>query len=104
MHAKSGNNCEVMGLMQGKVKGGMQLIILFEFILDTIFIMDVFGLPVQGTETRVNAGHDANEFMLNHMNACEQVNRMENICGWYHSHPGYGCWLGGIDVATQSLY
>jgi COP9 signalosome complex subunit 5 len=22
---------------------------------------------------------------------------------WYHSHPGYGCWLSGIDVATQML-
>jgi hypothetical protein len=21
--------------------------------------------------------------------------------GWYHSHPGYGCWLSGIDVGTQ---
>lgn len=23
--------------------------------------------------------------------------------GWYHSHPGYGCWLSGIDVSTQML-
>ncbi len=23
--------------------------------------------------------------------------------GWYHSHPGYGCWLSGIDVETQKL-
>ena len=21
--------------------------------------------------------------------------------GWYHSHPGYGCWLSGIDCTTQ---
>lgn len=27
--------------------------------------------------------------------------REENIVGWYHSHPGYGCWLSGIDVGTQ---
>lgn len=26
---------------------------------------------------------------------------MENVIGWYHSHPGYGCWLSGIDVGTQ---
>lgn len=26
---------------------------------------------------------------------------MENAIGWYHSHPGYGCWLSGIDVNTQ---
>ncbi len=24
------------------------------------------------------------------------------MVGWYHSHPGYGCWLSGIDCSTQS--
>lgn len=24
--------------------------------------------------------------------------------GWYHSHPGYGCWLSGIDVGTQVVF
>jgi COP9 signalosome complex subunit 5 len=28
----------------------------------------------------------------------------ENVIGWYHSHPGYGCWLSGIDVATEITY
>jgi len=28
---------------------------------------------------------------------------LENAIGWYHSHPGYGCWLSGIDVSTQML-
>ena len=26
------------------------------------------------------------------------------MCGWYHSHPSFGCWLSGIDVSTQMLY
>ena len=30
-----------------------------------------------------------------------KVSRLENAIGWYHSHPGYGCWLSGIDVNTQ---
>jgi len=30
-----------------------------------------------------------------------QAGRLENAIGWYHSHPGYGCWLSGIDVNTQ---
>lgn len=34
---------------------------------------------------------------------CFQVGRHENAIGWYHSHPGYGCWLSGIDVSTQML-
>jgi len=29
------------------------------------------------------------------------VGREQNIVGWYHSHPGFGCWLSGIDVRTQ---
>jgi COP9 signalosome complex subunit 5 len=66
--------------------------------------MDSFPLPVEGTETRVNAGTEANEFMCSHIDACEKVSRPENVCGWYHSHPGYGCWLSGIDVGTQTLY
>lgn len=32
-----------------------------------------------------------------------KVGRQENAIGWYHSHPGYGCWLSGIDVSTQML-
>ncbi|EFX73885.1 hypothetical protein DAPPUDRAFT_109433 [Daphnia pulex] len=50
---------------------------------NTMVVMDAFALPVEGTETRVN--------------------RLENAIGWYHSHPGYGCWLSGIDVSTQML-
>lgn len=33
----------------------------------------------------------------------QAVGRLENMVGWYHSHPGYGCWLSGIDVSTQSI-
>ena len=33
----------------------------------------------------------------------QAVGRQENMVGWYHSHPGYGCWLSGIDVGTQSI-
>lgn len=33
--------------------------------------------------------------------APQESGRPENLVGWYHSHPGYGCWLSGIDVGTQ---
>ena len=33
-----------------------------------------------------------------------EVERHEMVIGWYHSHPGYGCWLSGIDVSTQKLH
>ena len=71
---------------------------------DTIVITDAFGLPVEGTETRVNAQEDANEYMIQYLQSSrDQGSRQENVVGWYHSHPGYGCWLSGIDVDTQKL-
>ncbi|KAH9983159.1 Mov34-domain-containing protein [Russula compacta] len=89
IHARSGVPWEIMGLMQGKVVG------------HSIVIMDSFALPVQGTETRVNAANEANEYMVQYIQESEKVGRLENAIGWYHSHPGYGCWLSGIDVNTQ---
>lgn len=185
MHARSGGELEVMGVMQGKVLG------------DTFVVMDAFPLPVEGTETRVNAQSEAYEYMVDFLETnrvrggpswgwqfrfvwrvcsgggglremslragpfrntgthedcahpaegpiqgppapppsadvwsrfdtplrpaaaahfpptiawhdlpaalpCRQASgREENIVGWYHSHPGYGCWLSGIDVGTQ---
>lgn len=91
MHCQSGVPNEVMGVMQGKIEG------------DTFFVMDSFPLPVEGTETRVNAASEANEFMVDFVSTAERVGRSENVVGWYHSHPGYGCWLSGIDVSTQAL-
>jgi len=39
--------------------------------------------------------------MVGYLEACRAAEKMENAVGWYHSHPGYGCWLSGIDVSTQ---
>jgi len=91
MHARSGGTIEVMGLMLGKVEG------------DTMIVMDSFALPVEGSETRVNAQAEGYEYMVEYLNIIRQVGRLENALGWYHSHPGYGCWLSGIDVSTQML-
>lgn len=65
--------------------------------------MDAFALPVEGTETRVNAQSQAYEYMTAYIESASEVGRLENAIGWYHSHPGYGCWLSGIDVSTQML-
>lgn len=89
MHARSGGSIEVMGLMQGKILG------------DTFIVTDAFRLPVEGTETRVNASDQANEYVVQYLTSCRENGRADNAVGWYHSHPGYGCWLSGIDVDTQ---
>lgn len=91
MHARSGGHLEIMGLVQGKVDS------------NTLIVMDSFALPVEGTETRVNAQAQAYEYMTTYTDSCENVGRMDKVVGWYHSHPGYGCWLSGIDVSTQAL-
>ncbi|XP_047126909.1 COP9 signalosome complex subunit 5 isoform X1 [Hydra vulgaris] len=92
MHARSGGNIEIMGLMLGKVDG------------NTMIVMDSFALPVEGTETRVNAQAEGYEYMTQYVESSKMVGRLENAIGWYHSHPGYGCWLSGIDVNTQMLH
>lgn len=91
MHAKSGGNLEIMGMLQGKLAG------------DTFIVLDAYALPVEGTETRVNAHSEANEYMVDFGETSKAVGRLENVVGWYHSHPGYGCWLSGIDCTTQMV-
>lgn len=70
VHARSGGTIEVMGLMQGKVEG------------DTMIIMDAFALPVEGTETRVNAQADAYEYMVQY----SQTNKQVDLLSWIHFH------------------
>lgn len=50
-----------MGLMQGKTDG------------DAIIVMDAFALPVEGTETRVNAQADAYEYMVEYSQTTKEV-------------------------------
>ena len=51
-------------MMQGKVIG------------NSVVIMDSFALPVQGTETRVNAANEANEYMVEYIQKSEKVRPM----------------------------
>jgi len=95
MHAARGGDIEVMGILQGKVVGR------------GLVVLDAFALPVEGTETRVNAQAEANEFLIDWLETGAAPGgagsgHPEHAVGWYHSHPGYGCWLSGVDVATQA--
>lgn len=60
-HARSGGTIEIMGVMQGKIDG------------DTFIVMDAYALPVEGTETRVNAQADAYEYMVDYSQTNKQV-------------------------------
>ena len=48
-------------MMQGKVVG------------TSLVIVDSFALPVQGTETRVNAANEANEHMVQYIESSGRV-------------------------------
>ena len=69
MHARSGSNNEVMGLMLGKIdpddpRG------------PTMVVLDAFALPVEGTETRVNAQADAYEYMVEFLSQAKESGRL----------------------------
>lgn len=88
-HSIEGGNIEVMGMLLGNISD------------ETIIVKNCYALPVEGTETRVNAQIESYEYMVQYLNIL--ADRDLNIVGWYHSHPGYGCWLSGIDIQTQKL-
>ena len=77
-----------MGLMLG------------EFVDDfTVKVVDVFAMPQSGTSVSVESVDPA--FQAKMLELLAQTNRTEMVVGWYHSHPGFGCWLSSVDVNTQ---
>ena len=41
-------------------------------------------------------------FQAKMLDMLKQTGRPEMVVGWYHSHPGFGCWLSGI-LSTLGL-
>lgn len=90
-HGRAGVPMEVMGLMLG------------ELIDDyTIQVVDVFAMPQSGTGVSVEAVDPV--FQTKMLAMLKQTNRSQVVVGWYHSHPGFGCWLSGVDVNTQQSF
>ena len=89
-HGRAGVPMEVMGLMLGS------------FIDEyTTKVVDVFAMPQSGTGVSVEAVDPV--FQTRMLEMLQQTDRAENVVGWYHSHPGFGCWLSGVDVNTQQV-
>ncbi|KAJ2128432.1 multicatalytic endopeptidase, partial [Coemansia sp. RSA 678] len=90
-HGRAGVPMEVMGLMLG------------EFIDDyTVRVVDVFAMPQSGTGVSVEAIDEAYQAAM--MEMLKQTGRAESVVGWYHSHPGFGCWLSSVDIGTQQAF
>lgn len=90
-HGRAGVPMEVMGLMLG------------QFVDDyTINCVDVFAMPQSGTTVSVESVDHA--FQTKMLEMLKQTGRPEMVVGWYHSHPGFGCWLSSTDINTQSSF
>ncbi|KAJ2058277.1 multicatalytic endopeptidase [Coemansia aciculifera] len=90
-HGRAGVPMEVMGLMLG------------EFIDEyTVRVVDVFAMPQSGTGVSVEAIDEAYQAAM--MEMLKQTGRAESVVGWYHSHPGFGCWLSNVDISTQQAF
>jgi 26S proteasome regulatory subunit N11 len=90
-HGKAGIPLEVMGNMMG------------DYIDDyTVKCVDVFAMPQSGTETTIEAIDEAFQAKMSEM--LRQTGRNEIVVGWYHSHPGFGCFLSSVDVNTQKSF
>lgn len=90
-HGRAGVPLEVMGLMLG------------DFVDDyTVRVTDVFAMPQSGTGVSVEAVDPVYQTKM--MEMLNQTGRNEMVVGWYHSHPGFGCWLSGVDMNTQQSF
>ena len=90
-HGRAGVPMEVMGLLLGDAVDDY-----------TIVVKDVFAMPQSGTGVSVEAVDPV--FQKDMLEMLKQTGRMENVIGWYHSHPGFGCWLSNTDEQTQMSF
>ena len=94
-HAIRGGKFEICGYLMGFARDGV------------FYVLDAVELPLIGTDSRVEIagqmGDNAHLYSMNYLDLMEKVGRGHKYVGWYHSHPGFGCWLSGIDCNTQKL-
>ncbi|KAL6559218.1 multicatalytic endopeptidase [Orobanche hederae] len=77
-HGRAGVPMEVMGLI----------------------LVDVFAMPQIGTGVSVEAVDHVSRLICRSRPAFIP----EMVVVWYHSHPGFGCWLSGSDINTQQKH
>lgn len=90
-HAQAGldNKKEIMGLMIGTIyrdDNGEYAVV--DRIATTDLIADAYSVKF-----------DKGSF--DKMFETMDIGEGECIVGWYHSHPGYGCFMSPTDIATQ---
>ncbi len=90
-HADAGylENKEVMGLMMGTIYK--------DDIGRYVVVTDAVTSGLDSDETNVRFDRESIEDLFRNMDFSE--GRM--VVGWYHSHPGFGCYLSDTDIRTH---
>jgi len=80
---------EVIGLLAGRIENGN----------DIVYIEDAYPM---GHGTALNA--EIKDYK-NYVRAFKEIKKKGLfICGWYHSHPSYSCFMSEDDMGTQARY
>ncbi len=80
---------EVIGLLAGRIEKDN----------DIVFIEDAYPM---GHGTALNA--EIKDYK-NYVRAFKEIKKKGLfICGWYHSHPSYSCFMSEDDMGTQARY
>lgn len=90
-HCSRGVPIEVMGLCIGRFVDAY-----------TVYVQDVFTMPQVGASDHVESIDDA--YQVKMIDQLEKVGIKEKVVGWFHSHPGYHCWLSGVDQNMQKSF
>lgn len=70
-------------------------------VTSQVSVVDVFAMPQSGTSVTVESVDHV--FQTKMLDMLKQTGRPEMVVGWYHSHPGFGCWLSSVDCNTQQV-
>ena len=82
---------EVMGLMLGEVRTWKGK--------DYVVVRDVVTSDLDATSVSVKFDSSGMEKLFEKL---DDAGFDYVIVGWYHSHPGYGCFMSDTDIATHS--
>jgi len=88
-HARSSMRNEIAGLLLGSIRK------------KTLVVTDVVTGKQVSSPTHVALEE---EFLVRVAFEYGRLGRRKSVVGWYHSHPGLGCFVSGVDFDTQRRF
>lgn len=71
---------------------------------DAIYSVVIRALPLRGRATKYDVIPEDGAVAEAFSKYFDKEEIDEVIVGWFHSHPGYGCFLSSTDIETQIKY